>query len=169
MSDDGETNHQNPEDRGACAVHARSIKAKLITPTTDNIQHHVSTNPSWIMAHQSSTMEIELNFRLDTDGRTASTSETNNDEKRKTDEDQKMVDYSSKAVMTNLDSLSTSTLDDVLLDCEISDSGLMPRTFWVPVEGMEPRCSLEQFALDVFRHHVPPSLDFDKKTSGVEW
>jgi hypothetical protein len=148
--------------RKIACMHARFIKAKLITPKTSCIHQP-------IMAHQSSTMEIELNFRLDADGRTASTSETNNDEKRKTDEDQKMVDYSSKAVMTNLDSLSTSTLDDILLDCEISDTGLMPRTFWVPVEGMEPRCSLEQFALDVFRHHVPPSLDFDKKTSGVEW
>ena len=71
--------------------------------------------------------------------------------------------------MTNIGKLPTPILDDLLFDCEISDSGLMPRTFWVPAEGMEPRCSLEQFALDVFRHHVPSGLDYDKAKSGAEW
>lgn len=114
-------------------------------------------------------MEVELNFHLDADGRTSSTNETKKDEKDDKVEDQQLVDYRAQAVMTNFDSLATETFDEVLFDCEISDSGLMPRTFWVPVEGMKPRCSLEQFALDIFHHHVPPSLDFDKETSGVEW
>jgi len=30
-------------------------------------------------------------------------------------------------------------LDDLLFDCEISDCGLMPRTFWVPATGFRPR------------------------------
>eukprot|EP00980_Cylindrotheca_fusiformis_P015847 scaffold4637_cov128-Cylindrotheca_fusiformis.AAC.18 len=113
-------------------------------------------------------MEIELNFRLDADGRTANT-RGESDESRKTEDGGKPMDYSCKAVATNLNDLSNEALDDILFDCEISDSGLMPRTFWVPVEGMKPRCSLEQFALDIFHHHVPPSHDFDKETSGVEW
>ena len=99
-------------------------------------------------------MEIELNFRFDANGRTASTSQKSNGS-TKEDENDVSIDYSSRAVMTTICDLSTSTLDDLLFDCEISDSGLMPRTFWVPVEGMKPRCSLEQFALDVFHHHVP--------------
>ena len=69
-------------------------------------------------------------------------------------------------------------LDELLYDCEISDCGLMPRTFWVPCQGFEPRCSLEQIALDVFHHHtaasssssIGPICDsYDPTTSGAEW
>jgi len=64
-------------------------------------------------------------------------------------------------------------LDDLLLDCEISDCGLMPRTFWMPGYGFEPRCSLEQMALDVFRHHVggdgEKEKNIDREMSGAEW
>ena len=69
--------------------------------------------------------------------------------------------------------------DDLLLDCEIADSGLLPRTFWVPAADPHfvPRCSLEQWAVDVFQHHTTHqsslvgqrSLDFDAATSGAEW
>jgi hypothetical protein len=61
--------------------------------------------------------------------------------------------------------------DDLLLDCEISDCGLMPRTFWIPAQGMEPRFALEQFALDIFYHHVPAPVlkDHDMEVSGAEW
>ena len=113
-------------------------------------------------------MEIELNFRFDANGRTANTSQNENDASKEGDSYASM-DYSSKAAMTNIGQLPISILDDLLFDCEISDSGLMPRTFWVPVDGMKPRCSLEQFALDVFHHHVPANLDYDKSKSGAEW
>jgi hypothetical protein len=109
-------------------------------------------------------MEIELNFRLDTDGRTANPNETRSDQKVTP-----TIDYSAKSSMTNLESAEQKWLDDLLLDCEISDSGLMPRTFWVPVEGMKPRCSLEQFALDIFHKHVPANLNYDLNSSGAEW
>ena len=113
-------------------------------------------------------MEVELNFRFDANGRTANTS-ISASESNGRGEIAKTLDYSSKAVMTDLANLPSSVMDDLLFDCEISDSGLMPRTFWVPVEGIKPRCSFEHFALDVFHHHVPASLDYDKSKSGAEW
>jgi len=85
------------------------------------------------------------------------------------------LDYSSKATMTNISSLdyeSCEALDDLLFDCEITDCGLLPRTFWVPATA-EPRCYLEKMALEIFHHHVPksPSSNFfyDPDTSGAEW
>lgn len=115
-----------------------------------------------------SVMEIELNFRFDANGRTANTSQSANESIKEGDNDASM-DYSSKSVMTNIGQLPEQIVDDLLFDCEISDSGLMPRTFWVPVKGMKPRCTLEQFALDVFHHHVPANLDYDRSKSGAEW
>jgi hypothetical protein len=41
-----------------------------------------------------------------------------------------------------------TVLDDILLDCDIADSCLMPRTFWID-PTMQPRCNLEQMAYDI--------------------
>lgn len=124
--------------------------------------------------------EIEVNFRLDTDGRTS---------RRETGEDDiagegiSQIDYSTKTVPTQFsipsnlktaafpdkgDDDSTTMLDELLFDCEIADSGLMPRTFWIPSSGFKPRCSLEKMALDVFQHHVKGTPN-DASSSGAEW
>lgn len=95
------------------------------------------------------------------------------------------IDYSPKATMTRLLSTTTTTdssnssddndnklMDDLLFDCEIADCGLMPRTFWMPVDdSVEPACTLEKMALDIFHHHVSASVggQYDKATSGAEW
>lgn len=60
-------------------------------------------------------------------------------------------------------------IDDLLFDCQLSDCGLMPRTFWVSATGMRPRFTLEQLALDVFHHHVPSNVRYDPAKSGAEW
>jgi hypothetical protein len=122
--------------------------------------------------------EIEVNFRLDTDGRTARREIGEDDT---TGEGISEIDYSTKTVPTqfsipsnlktedeNLDTTSTAMLDELLFDCEIADSGLMPRTFWVPSSGFKPRCSLEKMALDVFQHHVKDT-PYDASSSGAEW
>lgn len=91
------------------------------------------------------------------------------------------IDYSSKAMMTNYladdnDNRSVKDrkkrrkrLDDLLYDCEITDSGLFPRTFWMPADGTKARCALEQMALEIFYHHVPNGCVFDPAKSGAEW
>lgn len=123
--------------------------------------------------------EIELNFRLDEHGRTAPTSEPpNGAEKAPT------LDYRSQTVQTTIgfassttdhssggdkDTAQQSLLDELLFDCEIADSGLMPRTFWMAAQGRSPACSLEQLALDIFRHHTTPGVYYDPATSGAEW
>lgn len=135
-----------------------------------------------------------MNFRLDEHGRTSKPPPTK-EEDGSSDEDPKNVatlEYESNTILTSLaPSLSpfpssneeeestrrrrttTTThqqwLDDLLFDCQISDSGLMPRTFWVPATGMKPRCQLEQLALDIFHHHVPSTMDYDVSCSGAEW
>ena len=119
--------------------------------------------------------EIELNFRLDEEGRTAPTKTTTTED----DDPVPTLDYRSQTVQTtfcyrNVYDNSDKPLDAeaeqvLLLDCEMADSGLMPRTFWMPARGKEAGCSLEQFALDVFRHHVPEDAVYDPDTSGAEW
>lgn len=87
------------------------------------------------------------------------------------------IDFSSKTTMTSLvpptaeqhDDEWRTWMDNILFDCEITDCGLMPRTFWMPADGTKPRCALEQMALDVFYHHVPTDCTFDPTTSGAEW
>ena len=95
------------------------------------------------------------------------------------------LDYSSKTTLTDLaspprDSSMEKAMNDLLFDCEIADSGLLPRTFWVPATATEPRCCLEKLALDVFHHHVPSNENsnhgnnnnnfyYDPATSGAEW
>jgi hypothetical protein len=136
--------------------------------------------------------EIELNFRLDEHGRTAyvppALDEPNEEnegdslqqkQQQPQGESDVSLDYQPKTIMTNLAGppAASSTdhhhnhcswIDDLLFDCEITDCGLMPRTFWVPVDG-KPRCSLEQFALNVFHHHVPMTMKYDPAKSGAEW
>jgi hypothetical protein len=140
---------------------------------------------------QYNTEEIEISFRLDEEGRTIPSSTFLSDGAEDSCPNNNM-DYSTRTVMTKLrfvstkhgDSSSQSSLvdkdglhdvvDELLLDAEISDCGLMPRTYWVPAPGsdssIDPRCSLEQLALDVFRHHARPVRGcFDPDRSGAEW
>jgi len=132
-------------------------------------------------------MDVEIDFRLDPDGRTVPVSaavEGQQREKRtinaSTDHRQSL-DYRSKTVQTefvvdvntSLDEapvqFTDADFDDLLLDAEITDCGLMPRTFWVPASAdFSPRFSLEQMALDVFKHHVGET-SFDDTLSGAEW
>jgi hypothetical protein len=116
--------------------------------------------------------EVELQLKIDPEGRTISDESTNSTQ---------TIDYTSKTVLTSLadesnqilfpeDELKrTSLLDEMLFDCEITDCALLPRTFWMPADGTEPRCVLEQCAMEIFRHHVKDGVVFDAKTSGAEW
>ena len=129
--------------------------------------------------------EIEINFRLDANGRTlpqegatllvgevvGSASSIGNHQQ---------ADYDCKTFETAFSGPSSSEeeqavyWDDVLLDAEIADSGLMPRTFWVPAadKNFQPRCTLEQFAFDVFQHHISSCkhhISYDPSCSGAEW
>jgi len=127
--------------------------------------------------------EIEVNFRLDGNGRTiptvefdANMSTSNNDAPSpiQTYEPQStMLEFSLPAKETDAtaDTLvqSDPLIDELLFDAEISDSGLMPRTFWMPSQGMEPRCHFEQMALDIFQHHVAVNSHYDPQSSGAEW
>lgn len=86
------------------------------------------------------------------------------------------LDYFSKTIMTNLSQLSgdpttAKQLDELLFDCEITDSGLLPRTFWISAntDTQQPRCYLEKMAMEVFHHHVPSGFYYDPNTSGAEW
>ena len=123
--------------------------------------------------------QIEINFRLDGDGRTIPTTDVQQSENPEppTSIDQ----YESHSIMMELSTVNGNAdevvaildqkhplVDELLFDCEISDSGLMPRTFWVPSEGFEPRCSLERMALDVFRHHTKKGT-YDPNCSGAEF
>eukprot|EP00977_Amphora_coffeiformis_P005654 scaffold1189_cov194-Amphora_coffeaeformis.AAC.11 len=125
--------------------------------------------------------EIELNFRLDEEGRTAPT-KTRTSTEAASKNPPPTLDYRSQTVQTTfcycnddggdkpLDTeAEQALLDELLLDCEMADSGLMPRTFWMPAHGKDAQCTLEQFALDIFRHHVPQDAVYDPDTSGAEW
>ena len=84
------------------------------------------------------------------------------------------LDYSSKTIQTNLSNITSiqqqeDAMNDLLFDCEIADSGLLPRTFWISADNTKPRCYLEKLALEVFHHHVPNGYVYDKSTSGAEW
>mmetsp|Transcript_14680 Transcript_14680/g.31854 ORF Transcript_14680/g.31854 Transcript_14680/m.31854 type:complete len:441 (-) Transcript_14680:723-2045(-) len=124
--------------------------------------------------------EIELNLRLDSDGRTTFDPSTclqdgttsaavgsSDTESTRTC----IVDYSCKTVLSHLASSDgkEDMEDDLLYDCEIADCGLLPRTFWMPAKGMKPRCRLEQMAVEVFNQHVPGGYTYDSATSGAEW
>jgi hypothetical protein len=117
--------------------------------------------------------EIEVNFRLDPEGRTALSS---------SQDCSSVIDYTTKVIAThfvdppddaNRQACSSSLYNELLLDCEIADSGLMPRTFWVPAaaDSFQPRCTLEQMARDIFLHHTARCGDnsFDPEQSGAEW
>lgn len=130
--------------------------------------------------------EIEVNFSLDAEGRTALLSS------QKSGSAAGLIDYTTRVIDTHfvadpeMDKDGTKTTitsllyDELLLDCEIADIGLMPRTFWVPAaasddddeESFQPRCTLEQMARDIFRHHTAscyPHQHYDPSTSGAEW
>lgn len=119
--------------------------------------------------------EIEVNFRLDAEGRTANTKV----DPDCTAEEAVAVQYEPATSMCELSAENNNEIghadqshplfDELLYDCEIADCGLMPRTFWVPSQRFEPRCSLEQMALDIFNYHVGQINNFDPATSGAEW
>lgn len=143
------------------------------------------------MGEEDDVEEIEINFRLDSEGRTALTSP-------EAGGSASGIDYSTRVIATHFvepppsdyDTNDESTLDslndELLFDCEIADSGLMPRTFWVPCsrssiscpDNFEPRCTLEQMARDIFELHTAGAARgsgsrdipyFDPATSGAEW
>ena len=133
-------------------------------------------------APEGSETTIEFNLRLDADGRTTYPAAAPSKSKHEGEPDSKKaktpppsLDYSTKTIMTNLSQLSgdattAKQLDELLFDCEITDSGLLPRTFWVSANSdTQPRCFLEQMALEVFHKHVPSGFYYDPNTSGAEW
>jgi hypothetical protein len=117
--------------------------------------------------------EIEINFRLE-HGRTVPQLDARLNVDTAAAATTK-IDYSSKTVSTTFRledkphiSGFETIVDELLFDAEISDSGLMPRTFWVPANGFVPRCSFEQIAFDVFEHHTK-GAQYDPSCSGAEW
>ena len=107
---------------------------------------------------QQHSEEIEISFRLDEDGRTTSSTEAAHTTTT--------IHYEPRSISAYFED---AALDDLLLDCEIADSGLMPRTFWIGANDT-PECSLEQMALNVFHHHVgTASLDPSIAVAGAEW
>jgi hypothetical protein len=139
------------------------------------------------------TEEIEVNFRLDNDGRTALLSSISDTDTSSICRGN--VDYSTRSILTQFvepltkrtdsggGAAKKSLYDELLLDCEICDSALMPRTFWMPAPGsnddLTPRCTLEQMARDIFEYHTTAhgarighenaEMVFDPSTSGAEW
>lgn len=125
---------------------------------------------------------IEINFRLDPDGRISLQKEENGQEsdhvtlpisfyQPKSTQGSFSRDFDTTK---NNNKETQRILDDLLFDAEIADSGLMPRTFWVPATDPSEndpavRCSFEQLAMDVFHHHVPSNLEYNTETSGAEW
>ena len=113
------------------------------------------------------TEVLEVNFRLDPHGRTlpSETDDTNLPSN---------LDYTTRVSSTYFERIPVNTenshtneriqrlsddeernlLDDILLDCDIADSCLMPRTFWID-HTMPPRCHLEQMAYDILQHYCP--------------
>ena len=80
---------------------------------------------------------VELQLCLDGEGRTVSA-------EHKPDGTSNAIDYSSKAVMSELSSPIDITerreiMDDLLFDAEIADCGLLPRTFWMLLLVLLPR------------------------------
>ena len=150
--------------------------------------HCYQKSTTCTMGESTEDTKMELSLSLDADGRTKYDPQTINiepDAKRlKTSDDNedaslptaKTLDYSSKTIQTNLSNISQqqeTAMNDLLFDCEIADSGLLPRTFWISADGdtdtAKPRCYLEKLALEVFHHHVPNGYVYDKSTSGAEW
>jgi hypothetical protein len=111
----------------------------------------------------------EINFRLDQNGRTVG------------EEDLPELEYSTKAVSglfelehngdlgVAIDSTNeNSVVDDLLLDCEIADCSIMPRTFWID-HSFKPRCNLEQMAHDILAHHCLIQRLSTTTVCGAEW
>lgn len=84
---------------------------------------------------------MEVNFQLDSDGRTSSAianSASCNGLQEQS------LDYACKAVYSGLSkelSVASETfrekvIDDLIFDCEILDFSILPRTFWIPATGV---------------------------------
>ena len=85
-------------------------------------------------------MEMEIELSFDAYGRTKTTADT----RPANNGPVPSLDYRTKTVMS--DAVHTENpvldktdrrqpIDDLLFDCEITDCGLMPRTFWFPADG----------------------------------
>jgi hypothetical protein len=136
-------------------------------------------------AEASSTTEVEVNFRLDPHGRTLPPD---------TEMELPHMDYTTRAMTTRFESRQVnddksnensttsnrilrgddemSVMDDLLFDCDIADSCLMPRTFWYD-RTMKPRCNLEQMASDILEYYCPQlslsSPSTEQYQCGAEW
>jgi hypothetical protein len=110
----------------------------------------------------------EINFRLDQNGRTVG------------EKDQQELDYRTRAFAGHFELVNCcdegtamesrnehAVVNDLLLDCEIADCSIMPRTFWVD-HSFRPRCNLEQMAYDILAHHCP-TQGRTATVCGAEW
>ena len=127
---------------------------------------------------------IEINFQLDAEGRTSIqriSTGANPPTAAADGRDDVVPDYSTRIYATQFtsdDDKSAKVIDpstsqlyrELLMDCDIADSGLMPRTFWVPSTLQHPRCTLEHMAKDIFDFYVRNNgVDYNPATSGAEW
>jgi hypothetical protein len=172
------------------------------------------------------TTIIEVNFRLDPNGRTippAIVSSSHNDDDHNNNgaastiggimskqQQQQLLpiklNYSTRAIATHFERINYNpidckddrikpdpttiqsnskiendmniVLDDLLLDCDIADSCLMPRTFWID-STMKPRCNLEQMAYNILQYYCPSPFESSRNNNhtnnnttilcGAEW
>jgi hypothetical protein len=182
MTDDESNNNEsNPTKH---QLQCRNVKVEDVNDGVENDESNPENNLS-------TTTEVEVNFRLDPNGRTLPSD---------TDIDLPSLDYTTRVISTHFERIqiddannhdedqANSTkksdnnriiqddeewkvLDDILLDCDIADSCLMPRTFWID-HSMQPRCNLEQMAYDILQHYCPiPSTPTPPATNkcGAEW
>lgn len=126
--------------------------------------------------------EIEINFKLDNEGRTVRTAPNASATETSNEDDPPGICYESRSIKTELwwsqsrsgdqkqkVESTSEIIDEIQYDCEIADCGLMPRTFWIGANGVA-RCSLEQMALNVFQHHAGNATHlYDPETSGAEY
>lgn len=110
--------------------------------------------------------EIEISFRLNAEGRTISSTDAS---PTTINNSNNSIQYEPCSTSIVFNDESPSVINELLLDCEIADCSLLPRTFWIGVNET-PQCALEQLALDVFHHHH--SIDTilqDSTMAGAEW
>eukprot|EP00614_Pseudopedinella_elastica_P001161 CAMPEP_0172605880 /NCGR_PEP_ID=MMETSP1068-20121228/26080_1 /TAXON_ID=35684 /ORGANISM="Pseudopedinella elastica, Strain CCMP716" /LENGTH=149 /DNA_ID=CAMNT_0013408409 /DNA_START=249 /DNA_END=698 /DNA_ORIENTATION=+ len=89
--------------------------------------------------------EDALSLELDAEGRIAGSTDH--------------LDCESRVVQSSLS--QGPALDELLTDCALANCGFVKDTFWVQ-RGAKPRCSLEDLALQIFKHHTQrvPEEDF---------
>jgi hypothetical protein len=141
---------------------------------------------------ETETETMEVNFRLDPNGRTMPPevhykyqSDIGLHQQQPPPpqtQEAPVLDYTTRVILTHFESLKigpvvvtsndtgcndevnthththdfdeSNVINDILFDCDIADSCLMPRTFWID-HSMLPRCNLEQMAYDVLQYYCP--------------